>query len=270
MAVSRPHAVPNGDDAAVLIIAHGSRDQAAREEFLEQVQAISAHLPGTTIGHAVLEFPWSRAPSIGDAVDAMASSVKNLVVLPLFLFDAGHVRRDIPAELAAARERSPHLKLIILPQVSDEDGLLDVLVDRVRSARNASEPRERWAALVIGAGTSSSEANAELVSMAVRLRGQLSTSIVEPAFVSLARPTVTEGIARCVEQGARQVVTVSYFLNTGVLARRIEPQARAEAQRLGVDITIGEHFGTHKALAESLARRIHAALMGNDPMGRQK
>jgi sirohydrochlorin cobaltochelatase len=250
-------------DTAVLIVAHGSRDEAARAEFLEQVRGISLELQGTTVGHAVLEFPGFDSPSIQAAVDALAQKSRRLIVLPLFLFDAGHVRRDIPAELAAARSRNPQLVITVLPQVSPDDGLIEVLVDRVRCARGtvsalADDP---WAILLVGAGTSSPDANAELTRMAEKLSDTLFT-VVEPAFVSLARPTVEEGVARCVDRGARHVVTGHYFLNTGVLARRIEPKARAEAERLGVKLTIGEHFGTHQILAKALASRIYAALMG--------
>jgi sirohydrochlorin cobaltochelatase len=253
-------------DSSVLIVAHGSRDQAARMEFVEQARAIAAELPDIRVEHAVLEFPGDHAPSIGDAVDALAPTAKRLVVLPLFLFDAGHVRRDVPAELAAARERSPHLEINILPQVGEDDGLLEVLADRARGARRASNGDWPWAVVVVGAGTSSSGANAELARMAEQLRGQVATPIIEPAFVSLADPTVAEAIARSVERGAREVVTIHYFLNTGVLARRIESQARAEAQRLGVQVTVGEHFGTHEVLTQSLATRIRLAVTGNAEM----
>ena len=257
-------------DSAVLIVAHGSRDQAARMEFLEQARAIAAELPDIRVDHAVLEFPGDHAPSIGVAVDTLAPYARRLVVLPLFLFDAGHVRHDVPAELAAARERSPHLEINILPQVGENDGLLEVLADRARSARQASSGDEPWAVVVVGAGTSSSGANAELARMAERLRGQVATHIVEPAFVSLAHPTVAEAISRSVERGEREVVTTHYFLNTGVLARRIEPQARAEAERLGVQVTIGEHFGTHEVLTKSLARRIRLAVAGDAEMRHKK
>jgi len=249
-------------DTTVLIVAHGSRDEAARREFLHQVRAISRELQGTTVGHAVLEFPGSDSPSIQAAVDALAQESRRLIVLPLFLFDAGHVRRDIPAELDAARARNPELVITMLPQVGSGDGLLEVLADRVLSARESAPvlADDTCAVLLVGAGTSSPDANAELAGMAAKLSDKLSMA-VEPAFVSLARPTVMEGMVRCVDRGARHVVTVHYFLNTGVLARRIEPKARAEAERLGVKLTIGQHFGTHEILAKALAGRIHAALM---------
>jgi len=249
-------------DTAVLIVAHGSRDEAARGEFLDQVRAISRELHETTVGHAVLEFPGSDSPSIQAAVDALAQKSRRLIVLPLFLFDAGHVRRDIPAELGAARARNPELVITMLPQVSSGDGLLEVLADRVQCAQDSATALadDPWAILLVGAGTSSADANAELARMAAKLSNKLSR-VGEPAFVSLTRPTVAEGIARCVDRGARHVVTVHYFLNTGVLARRIEAKARAEAERLGVKLTIGQHFGTHQMLAKALAGRINAALM---------
>ena len=85
-------------DTAVLIVAHGSRDEAARGEFLDQVRAISRELHETTVGHAVLEFPgetrhlfkqrWTRSPRSLDG--------------SLFCRCSCLIRaraRDIPAEL---------------------------------------------------------------------------------------------------------------------------------------------------------------------------
>jgi sirohydrochlorin cobaltochelatase len=239
-------------------------------EFLQQARAIASALPDIRVDHAVLEFPSDRSPSIGRAVDALGPYARRIVVLPLFLFDAGHVRRDVPAELAAARERSPHLEIEILPQVGKDDGLMEVLADRAKSARQASTGDDPWAVVVVGAGTSSSSANAELVSMTQQLRSHVATPIIEPGFVSLAHPTVAEAIVRSAEQGAREVVTIHYFLNTGVLARRIESQARAEAERLGVKVTIGEHFGTHEVLTQSLARRVRVAVTQDAEMRQQK
>src|SRR5215208_1182562 len=125
-------------DTAVLIVAHGSRDEAARGEFLDQVRAISRELQGTTVGHAVLEFPGSDSPSIQAAVDVLAQESGRLIVLPLFLFEAGHVRRDIPVELDAARARNPELVITMLPQVGSGDGLLEVLADRVQCAQDSA------------------------------------------------------------------------------------------------------------------------------------
>lgn len=254
----------------VLVIAHGSRDSAALAEFISLVDAIGRRLPGVPVRHAVLEFPGDLSPSIQAAVDALVDDgITNLVVLPMFLFDAGHVKQDIPAELAAARTRHPDLAVLTLSQVQLEDGLLDVLQANVERAMGetpitgANSP----AILLVGAGTSSESANAELVRIGGLLRERMMAPSVEVAYVSLARPTVAEGVARCAELGVRRVVTVHYFLNTGVLARRIDPQARAEAERLGLELTVGHHIGAHEALGEALAARIGAALADNAAMG---
>jgi sirohydrochlorin cobaltochelatase len=49
--------------------------------------------------------------------------------------------------------------------------------------------------------------------------------MVEPAFVSLARPSVAEGLERCRRLGAERIVVLPYFLFRGVLPDRIAEQA---------------------------------------------
>jgi len=49
--------------------------------------------------------------------------------------------------------------------------------------------------------------------------------MVEPAFVSLAQPSVAEGLERCRRLGAKRIVVLPYFLFRGVLPDRIIAQA---------------------------------------------
>jgi sirohydrochlorin ferrochelatase len=85
--------------------------------------------------------------------------------------------------------------------------------------------------------------------------------LVETAWVSLTRPSVATAIDRCVRLGATRIALMPYFLNTGVLLKRIDAQlAEVMASDPGVPIVRGEHFGLHPRLLDLLERRARDGL----------
>jgi sirohydrochlorin cobaltochelatase len=248
--------------SALLVIAHGSRDQDAVTEVLRQVELLRESLPDQQVVGSVLEFPSVRARSIQDAVDALvASGIERLVVLPLFLFDAGHVVVDVPSEMRQAKNRHVGLEIVILSPLSVADGLLDAVTDRVAEARTGLAGGGDTAVLLVGAGTSSQEPNAELFRVARLLWERKLASLVEVAFVSLTRPTIAEGLERCRALGAEHVVVAPYFLNTGVLRRRITEQTVPASRAAGIPATVASHIGAHPRMIAAVSARVRRALL---------
>jgi hypothetical protein len=83
---------------------------------------------------------------------------------------------------------------------------------------------------------------------------------VEVCFVSLAPPCVAAGLRRCVALGARRVLVVPYFVNTGLLVRRIASQiATARLFYPAVRVAVAAHFGPDPRLIAALIDRARAA-----------
>ena len=128
----------------------------------------------------------------------------------------------------------------------------------------------RWllAAIVVGAGTSDPDANGDLCK-AVRLLWEHypdQYALTEPAWVSLTRPTVGEAIDRCRRLGAERIVVAPYFLNTGVLLKRLDARlAEAREQHPELSITRAAHFGPHPRLLDLLERRARAGFEAAEP-----
>ena len=261
-----------GNGSAVLIVAHGSRDPEAVAEISSQIQALAHGLPGTYVQGAVLEFPGTSIPSIKDGLTrCVQAGAHRVIVLPLFLFEAGHVREDIPGELArAAGQSTAHVSL--LPPILPESALLEVISARAREALATlgDERAEGSAVLLVGAGTSDPAANAELFRAARLFWERREFPLVEVAFVSLTRPDVAEGVKRCVALGARRIAVVPYFLNSGVLIRRIAEAVQRSQAEVPASLALAAHFGTHPALISSLVARARGALAGDSAVGQRK
>ena len=248
----------------MLLMAHGSRDAEARAEYRRIHSALADRMAPTPVVFSVLEFPGEDGlPSIEDGWRrCLQVGATRIVALPFFLFPAGHVREDLPNELREAREATGWAELELLPPLGASDELLDAVEARAREAAG-TEASGNTAMILVGAGTSDPDANGDLCKAARLLweRFQARYALVETAWVSLTRPTVDEAVDRCVRLGADRIAVVPYFLNTGVLLKRIDARLAEIGPRYpSVPIARGSHLGLHPRLLDLLERRAREGL----------
>src|SRR4051812_10340149 len=90
---------------ALLIAAHGSRDEAGIDEFWALADAWQRLRPDRLQAAGFLEF---ERPTIGEAIDALVQrGARRVVVVPAMLTAAGHVKNDLPGEIHESRARHP-------------------------------------------------------------------------------------------------------------------------------------------------------------------
>jgi sirohydrochlorin cobaltochelatase len=241
----------------VVLMGHGTKDPEGVAEFLGYAEALRRQA-GVPVTVGVLEYASPEAPDIQTAFDlAAAAGLDEVVGLPALLFFAGHTQRDIPAEVARARARHPRMEISLAGPIGADERMLQALEDRLAPHRPASDT----AVLLVGRGSLVSEANADLFKTARMLWDRNQFGWVETAFVSVAPPGVPQGVERCLRLGAKRVVVAPYFLNTGVLVKRIAQQARAALQTAEVS----DHLGLHPLVIDALIERLAKATAGVCP-----
>lgn len=128
--VTEMEAAPT-DPAVVVLVAHGSRAEAANEAH-RMVAAELARRTGRAVVPAFLEL---AEPSIPDAIAAVAGSgAGEVLVLPHFLYPGRHLTQDIPALVAAAAEALPGTSIVLLPPSGGDPAMVDLLADQVDRA----------------------------------------------------------------------------------------------------------------------------------------
>jgi sirohydrochlorin cobaltochelatase len=248
---------------ALLIMAHGSRDAAARVEYRRLADAVAARLPEWPVAFGVLEFPGGDLDSISIALQSCLDlGVDRVVALPYFLFSAGHVRDDLPGELCDAAAGPKRPRLAYQPPLGVDRRLLNAFEGRAAEALTGLPAVDGLTALLlVGAGTSDPDSNADLFRAARLLWERRSYPLVEVAFVSLTEPSIDDAVRRCQALGARRVVLTPYFLNTGVLSRRIDDSlAAARAELPGLELVVSAEIGLHPELLELLVERARRGL----------
>ena len=126
----------------IILFAHGARDpawaqplQRTREAVLAQAAAAGAVLD---VRLAFLEF---ISPTLDVAIDeAVAAGTTDVQVVPVFLAQSGHVRRDVPALLDAARARHPAMQIELQGALGEEQSVIDALATAALFAAQAIAP----------------------------------------------------------------------------------------------------------------------------------
>jgi sirohydrochlorin cobaltochelatase len=201
-------------------------------------------------------------PSIQDAIEACARRGGGPVyAVPVLLFDAGHGKYDMPAQVARGRARFPELDLRAATPFGIHPSLLEIVEERLRhlEARLRDFDPAETAVLLVGRGASDAEANADLFKIGRLLWERNRYAFVECCFISIAEPGVPAGVERCVRLGARRVLVMPYFINTGILVKRIAEQAMATGARYShVEVVVGSHLGVHPKLVDLILAKARA------------
>jgi sirohydrochlorin cobaltochelatase len=125
------------DTRAIILFAHGARDP----EWARPLEAIKVRitesLPGALVTLAFLEF---MSPRLDDAVESLiAQGIRCIDVVPVFIAQGGHVRREVPLILDALRTRHAGLAITLAPAVGEAPPVTNAIagwvVQRAQQAR---------------------------------------------------------------------------------------------------------------------------------------
>lgn len=115
--------------------------------------------------------------------------------------------------------------------------------------------------LLIAHGSRLSAANQDLVDLAAAVAARRPGNLVEIGYLELARPSVPEGLERCVARGATRIVMAPYFLSTGVHVTRDLETARADfaEQHPQIEVVLSRALELHPQIVEIVLERVSEA-----------
>lgn len=110
----------------IVLLAHGARDPAWAQPFMAVRDALARSLPTHAVRLAFLE---SMTPDLATAGAMLATDGCIAVdVVPLFLGQGGHVRKDIPAVVSALQAAHPTTRWHVHPPVGEHPAMIDAMV----------------------------------------------------------------------------------------------------------------------------------------------
>lgn len=112
--------------------------------------------------------------------------------------------------------------------------------------------------LLLGHGSRADGANDGMHRVAEVLRSRGEYDVVEVGFMIRNFPSIEDGAALCVQQGADTVLLIPYFLHTGLHLLEDLPAAVPHLERLhpGVRFVLGQPMGLHPKLVDIVVDRV--------------
>ncbi|WP_433506163.1 sirohydrochlorin chelatase [Pseudonocardia halophobica] len=237
MQASSPSEEWSGARPPLVLVAHGSRSDAADAVVQEIAAGARAALPGTEVRVGYVDV---RRPAVADAIRGLDGAV----VLPAFLASGYHVRTDLPAQLAEAG--ADPARFVVTAALGPDPLLVRAALARVADAGH----RVGDTVVLAAAGSSDAAALAEVRAAGKMLADALGRG-VRVGFAATAAPRIDALVDGLRRAGSERISVVSWLLAPGVFHTRI--------RNSGADV-VGDPLGAHPDVVAAVVSRYHAGV----------
>lgn len=243
----------------ILLVGHGSRDPAGNHDIEAFVSRWREQQPTWHIEVCYIEF---ADVLIVEGLSRAAAHAQRVIVVPLILNAAGHVKMEIPEHIEHARLHFPATEFVYVPHLGAEDGILAILKRQLQRAMQHLDMPDptTTGVIVLGRGASDRMANGEVAKMARWLFEVTDHQQVDIAFTGITYPRLEKVVQQQHLLGMTQIVVLPYYLFRGTLIERIKRQVvNLQAQYPQLRFAHSEHFGFEPEIFALLDERVNAA-----------
>ncbi|MCB1493725.1 MAG: sirohydrochlorin chelatase [Rhodobiaceae bacterium] len=254
----------------VMICGHGSRSQAAVDEFAVLARKLPPLLPNWPVEYGYLEF---ANPVLRDGLDRLREKgCDRILAVPGMLFAAMHAKNDIPSVLNTYAKKHG-LDIRYGRELGVDAKMIAAAADRILEAVAQADvtrddvPLSKTCLVVIGRGASDPDANSNVSKIARMLWEGLGFGWCEVGYSGVTFPLVEPCLEHVVKLGYKRVVVFPYFLFTGVLVDRIYGFTdMVAAANPGIQFVKAGYLNDHKLVIETMADRVTEILDGQNAM----
>lgn len=245
----------------VMICGHGSRSQAAVDEFKVLAEKLPAFFPDDWVtDYGYLEF---ANPVIRSGLDNLREAgCERILAVPGMLFAAMHTKNDIPTVLNAYAEEHG-IEVTYGRELGVDPKMIAAAGDRIRSAIAAADaergavPLEDTCLVVIGRGASDPDANGNVAKIARLLQEGLGFGWLEVGYSGVTFPLVEPCLTHAAKLGYKRIVVFPYFLFTGILIDRIYGFTdKVAAAHSEIEFVKAGYLNDHPKVLETFAERV--------------
>jgi len=217
----------------VLLVGHGSRESSGNREIEKFVTQWRQYQPDWIIELCFIEF---AEVLLDQGLDNAANRADRIIVVPLILNAAGHVKMEIPQHLAEARDRHPNKEFFYAPHIGVNDSIFAVIKRQLQQAMKS-----------LG----------EVAKLARWIFEESEHDLVDIAFTGITHPRLESVVQRQARLGMTQLVILPYYLFTGTLMLRIYRQiSHLQQMYPNIRFAHGDYFGFELEIFELLSERV--------------
>ena len=253
-----------------MICGHGSRSQAAVDEFAVLAERLAPAFPSWPVAYGYLEF---ANPVIRDGLDKLrADGCDHILAVPGMLFAAMHAKNDIPTVLNTYAAQTG-IRVQYGRELGVDPKMIAAAGDRVREAvaradaEQGAVPLHDTCLVVIGRGASDPDANSNVAKITRMLWEGLGFGWAETGYSGVTFPLVEPCLERAAKLGFRRIVVFPYFLFTGVLIDRIYGFTdMVAAKHPDIHFVKAGYLNDHPQVIATFAERVTEILEGQNAM----
>ncbi len=253
----------------VMICGHGSRSQAAVDQFSVLAEKLPAYFPDDwLVEYGYLEF---ANPVIRDGLDKLREAgCDKILAVPGMLFAAMHSKNDIPTvlntyaakhgiDISYGRELGVDPKMIAAAGARIKDA-----VDQANATKHVAN--EDTCLVVIGRGASDPDANGNVAKIARMLHEGMGFGWVETGYSGVTFPLVEPCLQHAAKLGYKRIIVFPYFLFTGILIDRIYGFTdQVAAEHTDIEFVKAGYLNDHAKVLETFAERVTEQMGANPP-----
>jgi len=244
----------------ILLVGHGSRDPQGNIEIDQFATQWRQQHSDWRIEVCFIEF---ADVLLDEGFDNAAKNSERVLVIPLILNAAGHVKMEIPEHLEKARVRHPKVIFDYGKHLGVNTTMLKIVRRRLMQLMNeiAMPDPKTTGVIILGRGSSDKVANGEIAKLARWLWEETDHELIDIAFTGITYPRLETVIQRQVALGMKQIVIQPYYLFTGTLIKRISEQFHfLQQQYPQIRLILGTYLGFEKEIYQLLDNNVNCLL----------
>jgi sirohydrochlorin cobaltochelatase len=246
----------NKPTTGLLLIGHGTRDLAGQRECQIIMAKVEAAVAPQPVEAGYLEL---TEPTVGEALKRLADrGAREVRVVPLLLFEAGHAKSDVPAAIRQVAADLYETVVDIAPPFELHDHIVSLSERRFQEAlaQRPPLPVETIYWLLVGRGSSDSTATRSLSQFAAMRARRSSLSRFGHCYVAAARPALAEGLATAASFDVKRVVVQPHLLFRGAVLNDIAAAVcNWQSKRPDIDWVTVSHLGPEQEVVNAVLDR---------------
>lgn len=244
----------------ILVLGHGTQDEQGYQEFLFFVDRLSQSLTVSLqtdsfyLTYAFLELV---KPDFMESVrDLYARGIRSILVVPMFLALAGHMKHDVPLLIKEASHSFSGVMMQVLPAFGDEDAVVQGLLNRLYEVTIHADVN-RCAIVLVYRGSSDVSALEQVQNVVEKVSYALSSKQVIMASMFGLGDSVSDVVQRVGHTDIDRIIILPYLLFHGFLFTKLRSLVdKRNSDKETVPCTLATYLGVQEMLVELTMQRI--------------
>lgn len=243
---------------AVLYIGHGTRSKKGAAEANLFIGSVMKKVDAPIQKLCFLEL---TEPDIEAGFEyCVQEGAAEIMIMPLFLLAAGHIKQDIPEELAPLIKKYPAITVRMADPFGVRDSILDAIAEL--AADDGQPIRSDDSILIVGRGSSDPSILKSFDSIKRGISRRLGVRNVQVCYLAAASPTFKDGLDSICNEDSGRVIVIPYLLFSGLLLSEVVREVNKKV-KAGFSVNLTDTLGRHVAIQNLVAEKANGEVYVN-------